>query len=188
MTDALFALVPVWGVWVIAGATYLSCLALPIPSSFVMLAGGAFAASGDLGLWPVVLAALIGAVLGDQTGYALGRYGLTRVSRGDAPVLRQAASLLDHAGPRAVFLTRWLFSPLGPYVNFLAGTGAVGWRGFTAGSIAGETVWVGLYVALGWVFAGQIAWIAELAGNIAGLLAALAVMSVLARRVLGRHD
>ena len=193
MTDALFALVPVWGAWLVAAGTYLSCLALPIPSSFLMLAGGAFAAAGDLSLLSVSFGAWAGAVLGDQSGYALGRTGgaplLRRIDRGPrrAQVLAQARGFLRARGGMAVFLSRWLFSPLGPYVNFLSGAGGLGWRRFTLGSVSGEAVWVLVYVSLGWAFSAQIETVAELAGNAVGLLAALAVVGVTGRMLWHRR-
>src|SRR5690606_31639872 len=73
MSEIAFGLVSAYGVVIILIATYLSCLAMPVPTSFVMLAGGGFAASGDLGLVSVVLAALAGAVMGDQSGFYIGR-------------------------------------------------------------------------------------------------------------------
>ena len=60
MTDWLLALVPTYGLWLIAGTTFASCLALPIPASVIMLAAGGFAAAGDLVLWQVVVSALSG--------------------------------------------------------------------------------------------------------------------------------
>ena len=40
MTDWLLALVPTYGLWLLAAATFLSCLAIPIPVSILMLAAG----------------------------------------------------------------------------------------------------------------------------------------------------
>ena len=56
-------------------SAFLSCLLVPIPTSLMMLTGGAFAAAGDIALWQVALAAWVGAVLGDQTGFFIGRKG-----------------------------------------------------------------------------------------------------------------
>ena len=70
MTEWLLELVPHYGTWLVAVVTFLSCLALPVPSSILMLAAGGFAASGDLMLWQVTGAALAGAILGDQIGRA----------------------------------------------------------------------------------------------------------------------
>ena len=174
-------------------ATFLSCLAVPVPTSLMMLAGGAFAASGDLDLWAVALAAWAGAVLGDQAGYLIGRTGGTplieRVGRSPqaAEPVARATTFLRRRGGGAVFLSRWLFSPLGPYVNFLGGAGGVRWSVFTLWSGAGEAVWVVVYVALGFAFASRIDAIASLSGNLVGLLAAGAVAALLAWLLWGRR-
>jgi membrane protein DedA with SNARE-associated domain len=181
MTDEVFALVPTYGVWLIFAATFLSCLAVPMPSSMIMLAGGAFVASGDLDLIPVVTSAWIGAVAGDQTGYwatrGAGRAMVDRLAarpkRGD--IIRKARDLLDRRGGIAVFLSRWLLSPLGPYVNFAAGAGGLDWRVFVLWGMAGEAIWVTAYVGLGYAFTGSLGAVASLLGNLSGLLAALAV-------------
>ena len=79
MTELLFGYVLAYGLPLIGLTAFLSCLAVPIPTFIVMLAGGAFAASGDLVLWQVLAIAFLGAVLGDQTGFLIGRYGGSRL-------------------------------------------------------------------------------------------------------------
>ena len=44
-----------------------------------------------------------------------------------------------------------------------------------AADVLGEVVWVTVYVGLGMVFASQVAVVAEVMGNVVGLLAALGV-------------
>ena len=68
MTDWFLALVPDYGLWLVALTTFLSCLALPVPSSMLMLAAGGFAAAGDLTLTGAARAALAGAILSAETG------------------------------------------------------------------------------------------------------------------------
>lgn len=181
MTDWLLALLPVWGPWAVGLATFLSCLALPIPSSVLMLAAGGFAAAGDLDLAGLGLAALVGAMLGDQLGFALGRRGgapllarLQGASR-SAGTVQRARDLMQRRGGVAVFLTRWLFSPLGPYVNVISGATGQGWLGFTLWAALGEAVWCGAYLAAGHSFAGNLAAASEFLGAILGLLASGAV-------------
>lgn len=194
MTDSLIALVPIYGVWIIVLATLLSCLAVPIPSSFVMLASGAFVASADLKLVNVVLAAWIGAVIGDQIGYFLGKLGgATLLGRAERKasvhrVLDRARNLIAQKGAHAVFLSRWLFSPLGPYVNLLAGAGEMRWRAFTVWAAAGEAVWVLIYVSLGFFFAGQITLIAQTASNFLGLISAAALAIILGRALFRKKQ
>jgi membrane protein DedA with SNARE-associated domain len=65
--------VPAHGPLVIGMLTCLSCLAVPLPASLAMLAGGAFGAAGDGNLIEAAGAALCGAPPGDQVGFAIGR-------------------------------------------------------------------------------------------------------------------
>jgi membrane-associated protein len=160
MTDWLLALVPQYGLWLLFAVTFLSCLALPFPASITMMAAGGFAAAGDFLLWQAVLAALAGAVMGDQVGYWAGRGVLGRSQtsgNADKALLAQKAhAMMAKGGLTAIFLTRWLFSALGPWINLTAGSLKYGWASFTLAGVAGEMVWSGLYVGLGYGFAGNL--------------------------------
>lgn len=181
MSETLFQLVAEYGVWLLAASCYLSCLLVPIPSSLLMLAGGAFVASGDLELSNVIAGAWLGAVLGDQTGYNIGRLSsgvLARIA-GQSPkrkaTLARAHALVDRRGSLGVFFSTWLVAPLGPWVNFIAGATGLGWAKFTLWDAAGEAIWVLAYVGLGYGFAGQLSAVAEFASNASGFLVAVAL-------------
>jgi membrane-associated protein len=179
MTDWFFAAVTQWGTAALALVTFLSCLAVPVPASLMMLAAGAFAASGDMDLLSVGAAALGGAILGDQVGFQIGWRGYDRTeawlnaNRWRAAILERARDSVRKGGGVAVFLSRWLFSALGPYVNLLAGAARMNWRTFTLFGIAGEMVWVVLYVGLGYGAGAQLSQMSELLGNITGLATSL---------------
>ncbi len=91
---------------------------------------------------------------------------------------------MDARGNSAVFLTRWLLSPLGPYLNLLAGASGFSWLRFTMAGMLGETVWVGLYTGLGATFSESVTEIAEISGSISGFLAAGAVAAFLGYKLL----
>lgn len=179
MTDTLLALLPDWGPWLVGLSTLLSCLLLPIPVSLIMIAAGAFVASGDLSLGAVAGAALAGAVTGDQIGFWIGRRAgaawLDRATGPRAVLAQRALAMLRDRGLLAVFLSRWLFSPLGPWMNLAAGAAAFPRPRFTVAGVAGEAVWVAIYVGLGLVFGANLQAAADLAGSALGLLAAGAV-------------
>lgn len=181
MSEALFELVAAHGVWLLAGACFLSCLLVPIPSALLMLAGGAFVAAGDLTFGPVFLASWLAAVAGDQTGYAIGRSGAPLLERlaarpgRRAGLIARARALVARRGGLGVFFSTWLVAPLGPYVNFIAGASRLGWLRFTLWDAAGEAIWVGGYIGLGYGFADQLALVADVATNASGFLAAGAV-------------
>jgi len=178
MTEIAFGLVSTYGIVLILVATYLSCLGLPVPTSLIMLAGGGFAASGDLSATHVLLVALAGAVLGDQTGYLIGRFGgAAMTSRLEsephrALVFARARRIVDRWGGVGVFFSTWLFSPLGPYVNLLAGATRMAWARFTLWDAAGEAIWVSVYVGLGYAFSSRITQLADLLGNSIAFLTA----------------
>lgn len=177
MTDTLFLLVASYGAAILFAVTFLSCLAVPVPSSLMMLTGGAFAASGDLLLTTTALSAYAGAIGGDQVGYLVGQRSTRTLDRwaADRPrravLLGKARSLIREWGGIGVFLSRWLVSPLGPYVNLAGGAAGIGWARFTVWGAAGEAVWVGLYTGLGYAFASNISAVAEIAGDASGLIA-----------------
>lgn len=181
MTDWILAAVPTYGPWIVALVTFFSCLALPVPASLMMLTAGGFAAAGDVTLASVAGGALAGAVAGDQTGYWAARAGgpalLARVGRDGAraAVVSRATALVAAKGVVAVFLTRWLLSALGPYANLVTGATRFGWLPFTAAGVAGEAVWVGVYVGAGYAFGGNLEAATQFAGSLIGFLAAGAV-------------
>lgn len=185
MTEPIFELVSQYGVYVIFASAFLSCLAIPIPTSLMMLTGGAFIASGDLTVWHVLIAAFFGSVFGDQAGYFIGRIWGTQITLrlerapSRAAVLKKARKLIDRRGSLGVFLSTWAVAPLGPWVNFIAGATGLSWLRFTVGDVLGEIVWVTIYVGMGYIFFDRITDVADIMSDLIGLVVAL-VMAVVA--------
>jgi len=175
LSDALLAQLPGYGPWLLGLTTFLSCLAIPVPSSLMMIAAGAFVASGDLSLPVVAAAAYAGAVTGDQLGFLLGRRAgrllpVPGSRRGD--LVASAMDSLRRRGVVTVFLSRWLFSALGPWVNLAAGASGFAHPRFVLADLMGEAVWVAAYVGLGIVFGANLQAAADLAANAVGFLGA----------------
>ncbi|MDQ2093188.1 DedA family protein [Rhodalgimonas zhirmunskyi] len=182
MNDWLLEQLASVGPSLLFAVTLFSCLALPVPASLMMLTAGAFVASGEIAGTTAMATALGGAILGDQIGYMLGGRAQTSLERALASrpkrqaLLARALALLHRHGGTGVFLSRWLLSPLGPYVNIAAGAAAMNWTRFTLWAALGEMAWVTLYIGLGYQFSDNLAATAEFAADTSGLLAALAVM------------
>ena len=190
LTETLLASLPSYGLSLLGLVVFASCLGAPLPASIVMMLMGALAAAGDFTLWIVIAVALASAVFGDQLGYMLGwsagRRLVPIVARNPArrKAIERAQREMDERGNVAVFLTRWLLSPLGPYLNLMAGASGFSWARFTLAGILGETVWVGLYTGLGASFSESVTEIAENSGSISGFLAAGAVAAILGFKLL----
>jgi membrane-associated protein len=193
MTDTLLYLFSTWGNLLVLAVTFFSCLAAPLPASLVMLAGGAFAGAGDVSLLATGGVALSGAVLGDQTGFAIGKRAQSRLQRWSERSKKTAGSLekakifMQNHGARGLFLSRWLFSPLGPYVNVLAGATQVRWQVFTLWTLIGEAVWVSLYVGLGYGLSDQIETLASLSADLTGAFTAAVLAVAIAVWLLRRR-
>lgn len=185
MTDWLLGLVPQYGLWLLAATTFLSCLALPFPASILMLTAGGFAAAGEVVLWQALLAAAGGGVAGDQLGYWTGRLfgapflGRLRKDPARDRLLAKADTLMKRRGLLAIFLSRWLVSPLGPWVNLVAGSSGYGWLRFSVVAAAGEAVWAGLYVGTGFGFAGNVEAASQALGSALGMIGGAGAVLIL---------
>lgn len=190
MTAQLLDALALYGVPAAAVLLAIGQFGVPLPTSLALLALGALAGNDDADLASAFIWALAGCTLGDQAGYAAGRLVIqsasdhTGVAGKLARKARQAEPHLQKWGGSGVFLSRWLFTPLGPPVNFASGATGLSWVSFTAWSVAGETLWVTIYIALGYIFGSNIETLAEILGNVSMALALIAIAAFLGWRLL----
>ncbi len=192
MTAYLLELLTTYGLPALFVAMMLAAAGMPFPSSLTLIAMGSFVAQGELDFWPVILAGAGGAVVGDQIGYAFGRYGgrplLAAVTRriGGADKVERAEAYSRKWAGWGVFLSRWLIGPLGPWINVTSGLTGYAWRRFLLIDIAGELVWLLLYVSLGRAFSDQVQTIASLLGNLSWMIVGVVVAALLGWKLFGR--
>lgn len=182
LSDYLLGALGVYGLPLLFVALLVGSAGVPLPASFLLLAAGSFVAQDELGLWSVLGLASAGAIIGDNVGYAVGRWGgrrmLTWVGKLFAKDrLDNAESWLKRWGGFGIFFSRWLVTPLGPIVNITSGLTRYSWPRFLFFCVTGEALWVLLYVLLGKLFSGQVQVMSEFFGDftwvIVGLLVAL---------------
>lgn len=154
MTDLLH-LISQYGLSIVMLTTMLACLMLPAPATPVLLAAGTLTGTGHLHLPEIFAAALIGAIAGDVLACLIAREIAPRLIRNSprrAAIFARAQQLLDRRGDLALFLGRWLISPLGPALNYVAGMAGFPLPRFILASAAGEAVWAALYLGIGHLF------------------------------------
>ena len=162
MIAELYALIPRHGTSVLFLAALLSCAGIPIPTSALMLAAGAFIAAGDMHFLPVALITLLGAILGDQIGYGAGRVGgqplweRFRAKPKFTPLMDRARAELDRRAVAAVVISRFPLSALGPWINLASGATRIAWPRFTLGVLVGDAVWILAYLGTGAFFAHKV--------------------------------
>src|SRR5260221_6276374 len=128
LTDALISLIPVYGPWIIFGIVALESAGVPLPGETILVAAALLAATtGQISIVVVVLASAAGAIVGDGTGYMVGRriglpflhkYG--RYIRLDGNRLLIGRYLFLRFGSAVVFFGRFI-AVLRMFAAFLAG-------------------------------------------------------------------
>ncbi|SEK30649.1 DedA family protein [Streptacidiphilus jiangxiensis] len=157
-----------------------------IPGETAVVIGGVTAFNGHTQLWAVLLVAILGAVIGDGIGYAVGkRWGDTLLSRLPERLIkpasvRQSKELIRRLGGKAVFAGRFA-AALRALVPGLCGVSEMPYRTFARWNLLGGAVWATVFVLLGY-FAGagwhQVEHYASVASWIAVGVAAVGVVGL----------
>lgn len=127
-----------------------------IPSEPVIILAGVFAATGLTNLGLVIAATALGAFLGDQIPYALGRRLSGAVERRLPPGSKRRAThdwISRHLHTRGGFiLMSTRFIPVGRYlVTITSGTVRYGYRSYVLFTFIGGTAWGAYTVMTGYV-------------------------------------
>jgi len=192
MTETILSVFSVYGAPALFAIVAAGQFGIPLPTSILLLTAGALQADGDLSFWQLFAWGLAGAVAGDHIGYLIGRFAASairdRIGRWPAAQkqLLKAEAFTRKWGDGSIFLSRWLFSPLGPYVNLTSGLSSHPVHRFSMADIAGEIVWIGGYLSLGAVFAQSIAELADIVANAAWMIGAGVITLILGWQLLVR--
>ena len=184
VTEQLLAALALYGLPVLFGVLVVGCAGVPLPASLMLVAAGSFAQFGEMKLWQVITVAIVASVLGDQIGYGLGRWGgnlAERFSRrlGGEEKLKRAEEFTRRWGGTGIFFSRWLVTPLGPWLNLTSGMAGYSWPRFLLWDALGEALWVVLYVMLGGLFSDSVQALAEILGSLAWVVAGLVLAAIL---------
>jgi membrane protein DedA with SNARE-associated domain len=156
---------------------------VPIPGETALLVAAFLASSGKLQIEFVIPLAAAAAIVGDNTGYLIGRKGGRwllerpgRFARQRHQVLETGEPFFDKHGPKAVFFGRWVLG-LRVWASWLAGATRMPWRKFLFWNALGGISWA-TTVGLVAYFVGHSAQNAITTFGLFGLVAAaLAVTS-----------
>ena len=140
--------------FVLVGAESAGAL---VPGETSLILAGALAGQGQLSLPLVIAVAAAAAIVGDNTGYLIGRRGLRRLL--DRPgrrsgrrqrLLARGEAFFARYGSAAVFLGRWL-PGLRVVASWLAGANRMPWRRFLLWNALGGIGWASTVGALAYL-------------------------------------
>jgi membrane protein DedA with SNARE-associated domain len=190
MNDQLLSVVSQYGAPALFGIVTIAAIGLPLPITLLLIVAGSMISQGAMNFWWAVGAAGAGSILGDQAGYAIGRWGgagvvkkLSGLFGGRADLQAMEAKAQAWGGP-GIFITRWLLSPLGPWINLASGTAGYPWHRFLFWDILGELTGAVVYISLGRYFSDRVMALSAVLGDLSWAIAALLAAIIFGYKLL----
>jgi len=185
MREQILAALSQYGSPALFAVVTIASIGVPLPVNLLLIVTGSLVAQGVMPLWLAIALASAGSILGDQIGYAIGRWGGTAlVSRfggmlGGPERLAKAEAHARRWGGPGVFFTRWLVTPLGSVINFTSGISEYPWMHFLLWDVLGETLGAALYIVLGRIFSDRVLALDAALGDFTWMILALLAAVVL---------
>jgi len=171
-----------WGYAAVAFLLFVEDFGVPAPGETVLIAASVYAGTGRLNIFVVGLVGFVAAVLGDNVGYLIGRFG------GRALVLRygryvliteerldKAQEFFNRHGGKIVTVARFI-EGLRQANGIIAGISKMHWLKFFAYNALGAALWVATWTSVGYLAGDHIEGIYHAVGRYSlFFLAAVAV-------------
>lgn len=171
---------------------------IPAPGQTLMVASAVLAAQGQLDIVLVAVLAYLAAVLGDNIGYVIGRFGGRQLvlSRGRFIGLRErhldrVEGFVHRYGSGLLCFARFI-DVLRQTVGIGSGLGRLPWSRFAIFDAIGCALWVGVWSTIAYLFGEHLDAIVTAAGKHplymigAGVLIVLIIAGAIVYRLRGR--
>jgi membrane protein DedA with SNARE-associated domain len=180
-----------YGYLVVFGLVMIESIGIPVPGETALIGAALYAGTTHkLEIWGVIAAAAAGAIIGDNIGFSIGRYG------GAKMLLRYGHKVRLHEGRIKIGI--WLFrrhggkvvfwgrfvSILRTYAAFLAGANQMAWPRFLFFNATGAIVWATVFGVAYYVFGSALS---KLSTTIDITLGVAGIVSVVAFIVWSRR-
>jgi membrane-associated protein len=136
-----------------------------LPGDSLLITAGLFAFKGDLNIWTLNIALVLAAIIGDATGYYIGRRtGQALYSRPNSLLFRREHLIKTHEfyekhGGKTIIIAR--FMPIiRTFAPIVAGMGKMDYKRFVSFNVFGGIFWVLSMTGIGY-FLGRIPGVRE---------------------------
>ena len=181
-----------WGYLGVGGFLFLEDFGVPVPGETMLIAASIYAGAGHLNVVVVGVVGFLAAVLGDNVGYVIGRFGGRRfVERFGRYVflsprrLDRAEAFFGRFGGRIVVIARFV-EGLRQLNGIIAGTIDMPWPKFLVCNALGAALWVSFWTTAGYVAGDHAETLLNDATYVA-IAVALAAFVLLVRRFRHRR-
>jgi membrane protein DedA with SNARE-associated domain len=151
-----------FGYWAVLVLVMIEDFGIPVPGETILIAASVYAGAGRLNVIAVGVIGFAAAVIGDNIGFVIGRYGgralvlrWGRYVRRTEDRLDRAESFFDRNGAWIITFARFI-EVLRQANGIVAGITGMHWRRFLAFNALGAALWVGTWVGVGYLAGDHI--------------------------------
>jgi membrane protein DedA with SNARE-associated domain len=183
-----------WGYLAVGGLVFVEDFGVPVPGETMLIAASLYAGTGRLNIVLVALVGFAAAVLGDNLGYAVGRWGgrpllerYRRVFRLQPATLHRGERLFARYGSVTIFFARFIVG-LRVLAGPLAGALKMHWPRFGVFNALGALTWVTVIASVSYAFGRRLPALVHTlrTANVAILAAAILLAVFFGKRLLAR--
>jgi len=160
--DQLIALIQKHGLWLVFANVLAEQAGVPIPAYPTLIIAGAYLTLGEYRLLALVLVGALAAVIADTFWYLAGRrFGtrvlrtLCRISLSPDSCVRQTETIFERFGPASMIFAKFV-PGFASVATALAGALGLRYWKFVLFDLVGSLLWVGVAVAIGYLFRDAI--------------------------------
>jgi membrane protein DedA with SNARE-associated domain len=146
-----------YGYLAVGGFVLLEDFGVPVPGEVLLISAAIFAGAGHLNLALVIVVAVLGAIIGDNIGYVVGRLGGRPLAERwgrfvflTPARLDRAETFFDAHGGKIVTVARFI-EGLRQVNGLIAGIAGMHWLKFLGFNALGAVLWVGTWAGLGFL-------------------------------------
>ncbi|MDX6381668.1 MAG: hypothetical protein QOI57_2692 [Rubrobacteraceae bacterium] len=182
--ENVFSLLAQYGYLIVFFGVMLESAGVPLPGETILIAAGILAQQGRMDVGDAILFGILGAVVGDQIGYWVGREGgRPFVLRWGRYVLitpgrlARAEKFFEQHGGKAVFFARFV-AGLRVFGALTAGISRMRWHTFFFYNALGGACWATVVVLAGYLLGGSLSLVERWMGQATTLLLILFITGV----------
>src|SRR5215211_4943812 len=194
--DSILHLISQYGYLIVFFGVMAESTGVPLPGETILISAGILAQRGGLDLGDAIFFGILGAIVGDQIGYWVGREGgrpfILRYGRYvliTPERLERAEAFFARHGGKAVFMARF-FSGFRVFGALVAGMSRMHWGTFILYNALSGVVWATAVVLAGYFLGRSLSVVERWTGQASVLLLALVVLALvlyLSYRWVMRH-
>jgi len=164
-----------------------------LPGDSLLITAGLFAARGDLSLGLLLATLIPAAIVGNATGYAIGRQtGRALYNRPDSLLfhrrhLRMTHEYYERHGGKTIIIAQ--FAPiLRTFAPVVAGVGGMGYRRFASYNVVGAILWITSMTLGGYLLGNMIPNIEKRIDLVVMVVIAVSLLPALIAWLRSRHS